>query len=828
MANRMRESFSGDTGNEAANGRSNTLQVEYAATQSIELEETDVLPCSLSADEEAFFEAVRRGDKAAVEELINVKGVDVDCKNFNGETALEIAVQKESFEMLQTLLRNKADIGSALYQAVRNNSLQCVRTLVAYDSSHRKNSAAKTLERGAETTSRRGGSGKFDEFLTPLVLAVLNENYEIVEFLVSKGYKVEDPHMQKAQDEKESMVRLRDSLVKLNTYRALASPLYISHTFLHEMRERKDLGKKSTGHIASDPLFRSFVLKRKLKELAGSENEFRDDYHALSAQAENFAVGLLNECRNLEEIAAVMDMPEIEKVKKEVRVKQKERRLRVLNLAIKYRNRKFIAHPYSQVMLNSVVYKGSGRWHHLSFATKFLLVLLYALAMPLCMLGYIFTPANRLTKKMETPLCKLMSQASSVLWFLALVSMSAFQDEYDSFLHLSPLSVIIGIWVVGITVQEAKQALYQGMERYLGEWWHLAVIPMILFYILAAVLYIVGYASIASDSGEWAVHVRHLVGKTSLGPYQLLLLSNSFYSLALVLTFFEASHLLQVNSTLGPLHLSLMMMVKDIVRFLALFAFNVCAFALAMRKLYSQYVQTSTHVATNNNSTTNHTFERIDGTLSTLFWALFGHVEFSTFETDKNSQITKVTGELLFAGYSLASVLVLLNLLIAMLNNSYKKVDKEKDIKFKFARTRIWMYYVSEVSPLPPPFNLIPVEKVVSGLRWLATRYRWIKKCLGCIKTEEISSVHVKSNEKRRRVVIKNLIHRYYSGKEKQQKEEPSDDTPAPDEDTPQPDEVQTKLMEVTKTLQGLQNAVKQFRHKVPKKHKPRETEVQD
>ena len=163
---------------------------------------------------------------------------------------------------------------------------------------------------------------------------------------------------------------------------------------------------------------------------------------------------------------------------------------------------------------------------------------------------------------------------------------------------------------MGITVQEAKQALYQGMERYLGEWWHLAVIPMILFYILAAVLYIVGYASIASDSGEWAVHVRHLVGKTSLGPYQLLLLSNSFYSLALVLTFFEASHLLQVNSTLGPLHLSLMMMVKDIVRFLALFAFNVCAFALAMRKLYSQYVQTSTHVATNNNSTTNHTFER--------------------------------------------------------------------------------------------------------------------------------------------------------------------------------------------------------------------------
>ena len=61
--------------------------------------------------------------------------------------------------------------------------------------------------------------------------------------------------------------------------------------------------------------------------------------------------------------------------------------------------------------------------------------------------------------------------------------------------------------------------------------------------------------------------------------------------------------------------------------------------------------------------------------MDTLFWALFGHVEFSTFETDENSKITMVTGQILFAVYSLASILVVLNLLIAMLNNSYKKVD---------------------------------------------------------------------------------------------------------------------------------------------------------
>ena len=100
---------------------------------------------------------------------------------------------------------------------------------------------------------------------------------------------------------------------------------------------------------------------------------------------------------------------------------------------------------------------------------------------------------------------------------------------------------------------------------------------------------------------------------TSLDPiYALLTVSYCCQTLsfALVLTFFEAAHFFQVNSTLGPPHLSLMMMLKDIIRFLALFALNVFAFALAMRKLYSQYVQTSSPVKELNNSTASHSFER--------------------------------------------------------------------------------------------------------------------------------------------------------------------------------------------------------------------------
>ncbi|PFX26520.1 Short transient receptor potential channel 6 [Stylophora pistillata] len=901
---------------EITNGGEVVFSPQLCSSPSIEEEEMDVLATSMSADEESLFVAVRSGNKKAVQDLLSTKRVDVNRRNANGETVLQIAVEEEALDIMQTLLKNNAEIGSALFQAVRNNSLQCVRILVAYDKS-RKSFGAKSLE----NFSTKGGGkclGKFDEFLTPLGLAVLNGNYEIVEFLVSKGYKVEDPATQKSQDfseqyERESMIRLKNSVVKLNTYRALASPLYISQLFLHES---KSLSSRKAEHSASDPLFRSIVLKRKLKKLSFSEGEFRDDYRALSAQCENFAIRLLDECRNLEEIAAVMDMPELDKMEEDLYLRNKEQQLRVLNLAIKYQNIKFIAHPYSQVMLNSVVYKGTSGWQQMRFPLKLFLVILYALFMPLCMLVYLLTPTNSLTKKLEIPLMKLMSQVSSVMWFLVLITLSAFQDYYESSLRLSAMNVIIGIWVIGMTVQEVKQALHQGKERYFSEWWHLAVIPMIISYIIAAVLWIVGYAYIASDSGEWTVHVRELLGSTSLTPYHLLLLSNSFYSFAVVLTFFEASHTLQVNSTLGPLHLSLMNMGKDILKFFLLFALNVCAFALAMRKLYSQYVQSTTaHVDMENNSTTTHAFESgtkqlfiyephdnmrlyeahiqeakldynptnkkfrrkkllestsmvmspvdilkpdyqrfpkfkeaqalnctinegdvlfmpsfwwhevqsypskeeprnvavnfcIDGVVSTLFWALFGHVEISTFDTNENAMITQVTGNLLFATYSLASVLVAMNLLIAMLSNTFKKVSEEKDIKFKFARTRVWMYYVSRISPLPPPFNLFPVEKIALGIRRLVTRCTSMGECLVCNEKQE-SSPKTKTSERRRRMVIKNLIHRYFAVNGKTQKEDAV-------EDYPPPEELQCKLMEVTNTLQNIQTAIKRFRQQTP------------
>lgn len=74
----------------------------------------------------------------------------------------------------------------------------------------------------------------------------------------------------------------------------------------------------------------------------------------------------------------------------------------------------------------------------------------------------------------------------------------------------------------------------------------------------------------------------------------------------------------------------------------------------------------------------------------------------------------------MFGSYSVINVIVLLNLLIAMMSNSYAMIDQQSDTEWKFARTKLWMSYFEESSTLPPPFNVFPTPKMlfkVFGIR---------------------------------------------------------------------------------------------------------------
>ncbi len=61
-------------------------------------------------------------------------------------------------------------------------------------------------------------------------------------------------------------------------------------------------------------------------------------------------------------------------------------------------------------------------------------------------------------------------------------------------------------------------------------------------------------------------------------------------------------------------------------------------------------------------------------TSQSLFWASFGLVDLQSFELTGIKGFTRFWGMLMFGSYSLINIIVLLNMLIAMMSNSYATI----------------------------------------------------------------------------------------------------------------------------------------------------------
>jgi len=74
-----------------------------------------------------------------------------------------------------------------------------------------------------------------------------------------------------------------------------------------------------------------------------------------------------------------------------------------------------------------------------------------------------------------------------------------------------------------------------------------------------------------------------------------------------------------------------------------------------------------------------------------LFWASFGAIGIENFELTGIKSYTRFWGLLMFGSYSVINIIVLLNLLIAMMSNSYAIIDVSTDsvrtLKYQHAFT---------------------------------------------------------------------------------------------------------------------------------------------
>ncbi|KAM7412719.1 hypothetical protein PAMA_020208 [Pampus argenteus] len=373
---------------------------------------------SLSMTEERFLDAAEYGNVPEVRRMLTeLPDLNINCVNYMGQNALQLAVSNEHLEVTKLLLRKKhlARIGDALLLAISKGYVRIVEAILshqAFADGQRLINSPSQADTCDDFFAYDEDGTLFSHDITPIILASQCHEYEIVHILLMKGARIEHPHDYFCQCRDCSEQQRHDSFChsqsRINAYKGLASPAYLSLS-------------------NEDPVMAALELSNELAVLANIEKEFTNDYKKLSMQCKDFVVGLLDLCQNTEEVEAILNGDADSCKNTETFGRQNLIRLK---LAIKYEVKKFVAHPNCQQQLLSIWYENLSGLRQQTIAVKILLVLGVVVGLPVLALVYWIAPSSKLGKLMCGPFLKFVAHAASFILFLCLLVLNA-ADRFE-------------------------------------------------------------------------------------------------------------------------------------------------------------------------------------------------------------------------------------------------------------------------------------------------------------------------------------------------------------------------------------------------------------
>ncbi|XP_042541545.1 short transient receptor potential channel 4 isoform X7 [Dipodomys spectabilis] len=601
----------------------------------------------LSPSEKSYLNAVEKGDYASVKKSLEEAEIyfkiNINCIDPLGRTALLIAIENENLELIELLLSFNVYVGDALLHAIRKEVVGAVELLL----NHKKPSGEKQVPPILLDK-------QFSEFtpdITPIILAAHTNNYEIIKLLVQKGVSVPRPHEVRCNCvecvSSSDVDSLRHSRSRLNIYKALASPSLIALS-------------------SEDPFLTAFQLSWELQELSKVENEFKSEYEELSRQCKQFAKDLLDQTRSSRELEIILNYRDDNSLIEE----QSGNDLARLKLAIKYRQKEFVAQPNCQQLLASRWYDEFPGWRRRHWAVKMVTCFIIGLLFPVFSVCYLIAPKSPLGLFIRKPFIKFICHTASYLTFLFLLLLASQHIDRSDLNRQGPPPTIVEWmilpWVLGFIWGEIKQMWDGGLQDYIHDWWNLMDFVMNSLYLATISLKIVAFVkySALNPRESWDMWHPTLVAEA------LFAIANIFSSLRLISLF-------TANSHLGPLQISLGRMLLDILKFLFIYCLVLLAFANGLNQLYFYYEETKGLSCKGIRcEKQNNAFSTLFETLQSLFWSVFGLINLYVTNVKAQHEFTEFVGATMFGTYNVISLVVLLNMLIAMMNNSYQLIAR--------------------------------------------------------------------------------------------------------------------------------------------------------
>ncbi|GMR55553.1 hypothetical protein PMAYCL1PPCAC_25748, partial [Pristionchus mayeri] len=193
----------------------------------------------------------------------------------------------------------------------------------------------------------------------------------------------------------------------------------------------------------------------------------------------------------------------------------------------------------------------------------------------------------------------------------------------------------------------------------------------------------------------------------------MLYLKNQLFAFALLFAFVEFLDFLTVHHLFGPWAIIIRDLMYDLTRFLVILMLFVAGFTLHVTSIFQPAYQ-----PVDEDSAELMRLSSPEQTLEMLFFSLFGLVEPDSMPPlHLVPEFSKIILKLIFGIYMMVTLIVLINLLIAMMSDTYQRIQAQSDKEWKFGRA-ILIRQMNKRAATPSPINMLTKLIVVLKVMW--------------------------------------------------------------------------------------------------------------